>query len=164
MGIDSHLSTCVGTQSPKYIEMAQRHISLSGAHLRAGGRRLPQRARRGPRSRPPKRVRTRPSKNTASCMTPQCSRRAREGVDVPDPRTARPSPMQWTDSHTAARHPIEEMEITHFSDGLGVEVVGVEWGRVPSHGAVCGACSAEPLVVVAPMTRSGMKGRRGSRA
>jgi hypothetical protein len=30
MGIDSHLSTCVGTQSPKYLEMAQRHISLSG--------------------------------------------------------------------------------------------------------------------------------------
>jgi hypothetical protein len=29
MGIDSHLSTCVGTQSPKYLEMAQRHISLS---------------------------------------------------------------------------------------------------------------------------------------
>jgi hypothetical protein len=31
MGIDSHLSTCVGTQSPKYLEMAQRHISLSGS-------------------------------------------------------------------------------------------------------------------------------------
>jgi hypothetical protein len=30
MGIDSHLSTCVGTQSPKYLEMAQGHISLSG--------------------------------------------------------------------------------------------------------------------------------------
>jgi hypothetical protein len=29
MGIDLHLSTCVGTQSPKYLEMAQRHISLS---------------------------------------------------------------------------------------------------------------------------------------
>jgi hypothetical protein len=29
MGIDSHLSTCVCTQSPKYLEMAQRHISLS---------------------------------------------------------------------------------------------------------------------------------------
>jgi hypothetical protein len=29
MGIDSHLSTCVDTQSPKYLEMAQRHISLS---------------------------------------------------------------------------------------------------------------------------------------
>jgi hypothetical protein len=25
MGIDSHLSTCVGTQSPKYLEMAQGH-------------------------------------------------------------------------------------------------------------------------------------------
>jgi hypothetical protein len=30
MGIDSHLSTCVDTQSPKYLEMAQGHISLSG--------------------------------------------------------------------------------------------------------------------------------------
>jgi hypothetical protein len=29
MDIDSHLNTCVGTQSPKYLEMAQRHISLS---------------------------------------------------------------------------------------------------------------------------------------
>jgi hypothetical protein len=30
MGIDLHLSTCVDTQSPKYLEMAQGHISLSG--------------------------------------------------------------------------------------------------------------------------------------
>jgi hypothetical protein len=30
MGINSHLSTCVGTQSPKHLEMAQGHISLSG--------------------------------------------------------------------------------------------------------------------------------------
>jgi hypothetical protein len=29
MGIDSHLNTCVDTQSPKYLEMAQKHISLS---------------------------------------------------------------------------------------------------------------------------------------
>jgi hypothetical protein len=29
MYINSQLSTCVGTQSPKYIEMAQGHISLS---------------------------------------------------------------------------------------------------------------------------------------
>jgi hypothetical protein len=29
MGIFSHLSTCVCTQSPKYLEMAQGHISLS---------------------------------------------------------------------------------------------------------------------------------------
>jgi hypothetical protein len=27
--IDQHKSTCVGTQSPKYLEMAQGHISLS---------------------------------------------------------------------------------------------------------------------------------------
>jgi hypothetical protein len=31
MYINSQLSTCVGTQSPKYIEMAQGHISLSDA-------------------------------------------------------------------------------------------------------------------------------------
>jgi hypothetical protein len=31
MFINSQLSTCVGTQSPKYIEMAQGHISLSEA-------------------------------------------------------------------------------------------------------------------------------------
>jgi hypothetical protein len=29
MDIDSHLNTCVDTQSPKYLEMAQGHISLS---------------------------------------------------------------------------------------------------------------------------------------
>jgi ribonuclease HI len=29
MSINSHLSTCVGTQLPKYLEMAQGHISLS---------------------------------------------------------------------------------------------------------------------------------------
>jgi hypothetical protein len=29
MGIDLHLSTCVDTQSPKYLEMVQGHISLS---------------------------------------------------------------------------------------------------------------------------------------
>jgi hypothetical protein len=27
--MDQHKSTCVGTQSPKYLEMAQGHISLS---------------------------------------------------------------------------------------------------------------------------------------
>jgi hypothetical protein len=33
MGIDLHLSTCVGIQSPKYLEMAQGHISLSVTHV-----------------------------------------------------------------------------------------------------------------------------------
>jgi hypothetical protein len=32
MSINSHLSTCVGTQSPKYLEMTQGHIYLSHAH------------------------------------------------------------------------------------------------------------------------------------
>jgi hypothetical protein len=30
LSITLHKSTCVGTQSPKYLEMAQGHISLSG--------------------------------------------------------------------------------------------------------------------------------------
>jgi hypothetical protein len=37
MGIDLHLSTCVDTQSPKYLEMAQGHISLSLAYAYAAG-------------------------------------------------------------------------------------------------------------------------------
>jgi hypothetical protein len=36
MYINSQLSTCVGTQSPKYIEMAQGHISLSYPKLELG--------------------------------------------------------------------------------------------------------------------------------
>jgi hypothetical protein len=31
MSTNSHLSTCVGTQSPKYLEMSQGHIFLSKA-------------------------------------------------------------------------------------------------------------------------------------
>jgi hypothetical protein len=38
MGVDSHLNTCVDTQSPKYLEMAQGHISLSGAKEGGDGR------------------------------------------------------------------------------------------------------------------------------
>jgi hypothetical protein len=37
MSINSQLSTCVGTQSPKYLEMAQGHISLSAVGQGAGG-------------------------------------------------------------------------------------------------------------------------------
>jgi uncharacterized protein related to proFAR isomerase len=37
MGINSHLSTCVGTQSPKYLEMAQGLISLSVCGVLVGG-------------------------------------------------------------------------------------------------------------------------------
>jgi hypothetical protein len=33
MYINSQLSTCVGTQSPKYLEMAQGHISLSAIRM-----------------------------------------------------------------------------------------------------------------------------------
>jgi hypothetical protein len=38
MYINSQLSTCVGTQSPKYIEMAQGHISLSVGRIDCVGR------------------------------------------------------------------------------------------------------------------------------
>jgi hypothetical protein len=87
------------------------HLSTDDSdHLCTGRRRLPQHARRDPRSRPPTRVRTRPSKNatppprrTTSCTTPQCGRQAGEGVDVADPRAARPSPVGWTDSHAPTR-------------------------------------------------------------
>jgi hypothetical protein len=41
MSVNSHLSTCVGTQSPKYLEMAQRHISLSLARIADGLPRTP---------------------------------------------------------------------------------------------------------------------------
>jgi hypothetical protein len=44
--INSQLSTCVGTQSPKYIEMAQGHISLSGCNQQVlFGRQEKQKAR-----------------------------------------------------------------------------------------------------------------------
>jgi hypothetical protein len=33
--MNSHLSTCVGTQSPKYLEMARGHISLSATRAAA---------------------------------------------------------------------------------------------------------------------------------
>jgi hypothetical protein len=43
------------------------HLSTDDSgHLCTGGRRLPHHARRGPRSRPPMGVRTRPSKNAAA--------------------------------------------------------------------------------------------------
>jgi hypothetical protein len=42
--MDSHLSTCVCTQSPQYLEMAQRHISLSGPLVTAGRLHAPRAA------------------------------------------------------------------------------------------------------------------------
>jgi hypothetical protein len=46
------------------------HLNTNDSgHLRTGGQRLPQHARRGPRSRPPTGVRTRPSKNAAATPT-----------------------------------------------------------------------------------------------
>jgi hypothetical protein len=87
------------------------HLSTDDSgHLCTGGRRVPQHVRRGPRSRPPTGVRTRPSKNTVATphgvrrlVRPQCDRRAGEAVDVANLRTTRPSPVRWTDSHAPAR-------------------------------------------------------------
>jgi hypothetical protein len=87
------------------------HLSTNDSgHLCTGGWRLPQRARRGPRSCPPTGVRTRPSKNASTTLTaydvlydPQCGRWAGEAVDVVDPCTVRPSPVRWMDSHAPAR-------------------------------------------------------------
>jgi hypothetical protein len=88
------------------------HLSTDdSAHLCTGGRRLPQHARRGPRSRPPKGVGTRPSKNAAAAPAaydalygpPRMASGAGEAVDVADPRTARPSPVRWTDSRAPTR-------------------------------------------------------------
>jgi hypothetical protein len=64
------------------------HLSTDDSdHLCTDRRRLPQHAQRGPCSRPPTGVRTRPSKNaapsprrTTSCTTPQCGQRAGEAV------------------------------------------------------------------------------------
>jgi hypothetical protein len=50
MSINSHLSTCVGTQSPKYLEMAQGHISLSGTALTGHESRAVATARVDPRA------------------------------------------------------------------------------------------------------------------
>jgi hypothetical protein len=87
------------------------HLSTDDSdNLCTGQRRLPQHARRGPRSCSLIAVRTRPSKNAVATLAaydvlydPQCGRWAGEAVDVADPRTARPSPVRWTDSHALAK-------------------------------------------------------------
>jgi hypothetical protein len=83
------------------------HLSSDdSAHLRAGGRRLPQHARRGPRSRPPTRVRTRPSKSTVATPAaygilydPPVRPAGRRSCGCGDLRTEQPPPVRWTDSH-----------------------------------------------------------------
>jgi hypothetical protein len=86
------------------------HISpTSGSdHLCTDGRRLPQHERRGPRSRPHCRSedktiqerRRRPRGVRRLVRPPGTAGGTGEAVDVADPRTARPSPVQWMDSHT----------------------------------------------------------------
>jgi hypothetical protein len=89
------------------------HISpTSGSnHLCTDGRQLPQHARRGPRSRHhcgsedktiQERLR-RPRGVRRLVRPPGTAGGAGEAVDVADPRTARPSPIRWTDSHAPSK-------------------------------------------------------------
>jgi hypothetical protein len=58
------------TSTASSLTSGRDHLSTDGSdHLCTGRRRLPQHARRGPRSRPLTGVRTRPSKNTAATPT-----------------------------------------------------------------------------------------------
>jgi hypothetical protein len=89
------------------------HISPTGGsdHLCTNGRRLPQHARRGPRSRPHcgsedktiQECHRRPHGIRRLVRPPGAAGGAGEAVDVADPRTARPSPVRWTDSHAPSR-------------------------------------------------------------
>jgi hypothetical protein len=45
----------------------------------------------------------RPRARTTCCATPRCSRRRKEDLDVAGPRTARPTPVWQTGSHTPPR-------------------------------------------------------------
>jgi hypothetical protein len=88
------------------------HLSTDDSgHLCTNRRRLPQRARRGPRSRLTNgsEDKTIQERRRYHCgvrrlvRSPQCGRWAREGVDVPDPHTAQPSAVRWMDNHALAR-------------------------------------------------------------
>jgi hypothetical protein len=88
------------------------HLSTDdNGYLCTSRRRLPQHARRGPRSRLTNgsEDKTIQERHRYDCgvrrlvRSPQCGRRAGEGVDVPDPHTTQPSPVRWMDSHAPAR-------------------------------------------------------------
>jgi hypothetical protein len=88
------------------------HLSTDDSgHLCTGRWRLPQHVRRGPRSRLTNGSEDKiiQERRRYHCdvrrlvRSPQCGRRAGEGVDVSDPHTAQPSPVRWTDSHAPAR-------------------------------------------------------------
>jgi hypothetical protein len=78
MYINSHLSPCVCTQSPKYLEMAQGHISLSRTQPQACRRGCPGIFGKGVRA-PPKHQWTRPRSRLRSGCTADTN-----GHPVPD--------------------------------------------------------------------------------
>jgi hypothetical protein len=89
------------------------HISPSNGsnHLCTDGRRLPQHARRGPRSRPQcgsedktiQERRRRPHGVRRLVRPPGAAGGAGEAVDVGDLHTAQPSPVRWTDSYAPSK-------------------------------------------------------------
>jgi hypothetical protein len=88
------------------------HLSTDDSgHLCTGGWRLPQHARRGPRSRPhqgseDKTIQERgrrPRDARRLIRPPGAAGGAREAVDVVNPRTARPLLVRWTDSHAPTK-------------------------------------------------------------
>jgi hypothetical protein len=82
------------------------HLSIDGSgHLRTGARRLPQRAKRSsllsPHGSEDKTIQERGVRRLV--WPPSTASSAGEVVDVADLRTARPSPVQWTDSHAPTK-------------------------------------------------------------
>jgi hypothetical protein len=104
LGIFSHLSTCVCIQSPKYLEMAQRHISLSD-RTRAQPRKTTNSAPPDPRAR----TRAQPQKTTNSAPPdPRARTRAQPRKTTnsasPDPR-ARTRPQTRRTTNSASHDP-----------------------------------------------------------
>jgi hypothetical protein len=93
------------------------HLSTDDSdHLCTGRRRLPQHARRGPRSRPHCGSEDKTIQEHGRCprgvrrlvRPPGTAGGAGEAVDVADLRTARPSPVRWMNSHA----PTKQQEAT----------------------------------------------------
>jgi hypothetical protein len=90
---------------------ARGSLTSGGDHLCTGGRRLPQHARRGPRSRPHygsedktlQERHRRPHGVRRLVRPPGAAGGAGEAMDVADPRTARPSPVRWMGSHAPTK-------------------------------------------------------------
>jgi hypothetical protein len=98
--------------SPAEETTSARGSLTSGSDLLCTSRwRLPQHARRGPRSclingSEDKTIQERRRYHCGVrrlVWSPQYGQRAGEGVDVPDPHMAQPSLVRWTDIHAPAR-------------------------------------------------------------